>query len=280
MAPPGSIENVSDTAYLIAAHRASESARPDALFHDVLADRLAGERGREIVAAAPRLLSSGWPVVARTKLIDDFILDAVSQGCDRVLNLAAGLDSRPYRLDLNPDFHWVEADLAELMDEKGRVLADENPCCHLKRHAVDLANPVALANFLDESLTGAEAALVLTEGLLNYLDYRDVDSLSAALRQRNVAWWVFDLFSPALARRLVRKSDRMLDKAPFKFAPADGVAFFEKRGWKTADVESMLSAAHRFKRLPLLMQPITLLPSPNPRRFGNKIWNGVVRLTS
>jgi len=37
-----------------------------------------------------------------------------------VLNLAAGLDTRPYRLNLPPDFAWVEADLPELLAEKER----------------------------------------------------------------------------------------------------------------------------------------------------------------
>jgi hypothetical protein len=35
----------------------------------------------------------------------------------------------------------------------------------------------------------------------------------------------------ALARRLTKKSARMLDNTPFKFAPADGVGYFEKLGW-------------------------------------------------
>ena len=98
------ISNVSDTARWVATYRAVESARPDALFHDPLADRLAGDRGRAIVAAAPRAIRNGWWLVARTKVMDDVIIDAITDGCDRVLNLAAGLDTRPYRLDLPEDF--------------------------------------------------------------------------------------------------------------------------------------------------------------------------------
>src|SRR6478735_3128298 len=90
------VSNVSDTARWVTAHRAKESARPDALFHDPLAERLAGEQGHAIIAAAPRSIRHGWWLVARTKIIDDLIATAISQGCDRVLNLAAGLDTRPY----------------------------------------------------------------------------------------------------------------------------------------------------------------------------------------
>jgi methyltransferase (TIGR00027 family) len=274
----GPIGNVSDTAHLIAAHRATESARPDALFHDVLADRLAGDKGRDIVTAAPRMLRNSWPVVARTKIIDDIISEAIKQGCDRVLNLAAGLDTRPYRLDLEPDFPWMEADLPELLTEKERLLADERPRSRLTRHPVDLADPVARDTFLDEALSGATKTLVLTEGLLIYLEHRDVDALSAAFRRPEVAWWVFDLFSPGLRRRLTKKSASMLDNAPFKFAPANGVAYFENLGWTTIDVESALSGAYRFHRLPQWMRLVAQLPQPNPRNLGNTLWNAVVRL--
>lgn len=278
MTPRGSIRNVSDTAHIIAAHRARESARPDALFHDALADRLAGDRGREFIAASPRIMRDSWPVVARTKLIDDLILDAISHGCDRVLNLAAGLDTRPYRLELNPDFTWVEADLPELLTEKERLLAGEKPRCRLTRHAVDLADPAARGAFLDEALNGATKALVLTEGLLIYLDPHDVDGLSQALRRPEVAWWMFDFFSPALVRRLTKKSASMLDSAPFKFAPGTGVGYFEKLGWTTLDAESTLLAAKRFHRLPPTMWLVTYIPQPNPRKLGNMPWNAVIRL--
>jgi methyltransferase (TIGR00027 family) len=98
------ISHVSDTARWTALHRATESARPDALFDDSLAERLAGEHGRAIGAKVPRSTRNGWWLVARTKIIDDAITAAINGGCDRVLNLAAGLDTRPYRLDLPSDF--------------------------------------------------------------------------------------------------------------------------------------------------------------------------------
>jgi methyltransferase (TIGR00027 family) len=125
--PTPLFSNVSDTARWVAVYRATESARPDALFHDPLAGQLAGQRGRTIVAAAPRMIRNGWWLVARTKIIDDIIAEAINAGCDRVLNLAAGLDTRPYGLDLPPDFTWVEADLPQLLAEKERLLADETP---------------------------------------------------------------------------------------------------------------------------------------------------------
>ena len=114
------VGNVSDTARWVAIYRAWESARPDALFHDPFAQRLAGERGAAIAAAVPRTARSGWPMIARTKLIDDLVVANVRDGCDRVVNLAAGLDTRPYRLPLPPTLSWVEADLPAMIEEKTR----------------------------------------------------------------------------------------------------------------------------------------------------------------
>jgi methyltransferase (TIGR00027 family) len=202
------ITHVSDTARWVATYRAVESARPDALFHDALADRLAGERGRAIVAAAPRTIRNGWWLVARTKVIDDVIIEAIGDGCDKVLNLAAGLDTRPYRLDLPPDFTWVEADLPQLLAEKEQALADETPRCQLTRHAVDLADPAARDAFLNEELAGTSKALILTEGLLMYLEDSDVVALSAAFKRPEVAWWMLDFAAPGLQKPTNKKTNK------------------------------------------------------------------------
>jgi len=64
------INHVSDTARWRALHRATESARADALFSDPLAERLAGQHGRPIVARVPRSTRNGWWLIAHTKIID------------------------------------------------------------------------------------------------------------------------------------------------------------------------------------------------------------------
>jgi methyltransferase (TIGR00027 family) len=273
------ITHVSDTARWTALHRATESARPDALFSDPLAERLAGEQGRAIVAKVPRSTRNGWWLVARTKLIDDVIADAVANGCDGVLNLAAGLDTRPYRLDLPSELSWVEADLPELLAEKTRLLADHTPRCRLTRTAVDLTDPHDRDAFLDNALTSATKALVLTEGLLMYLEDSDVVSLSKAIKRPEVAWWILDLAGPGLQKMMNKKMAGMLQNAPFKFAPENGLAYFEELGWRAVEVESLFMAAHRLHRLPRLMRPAAWLPQPNPRHPGGRPWSAVALLT-
>jgi methyltransferase (TIGR00027 family) len=272
------VSNVSDTARWVAAYRAQESARPDALFSDPLADRLAGEHGRAIAAQGPRQIRSGWPMIVRTRLMDDLIAESIREGCDRVLNLAAGLDTRPYRMDLPPSLDWIEADFGPMIDEKEKLLAGEKPRCMLRRERVDLADPKARADFLVAATSGAKSVLVLTEGLLIYLDDDVVDAMARDfLAKPAIRWWILDMNSPAIKVMLQKGMGSLLDRAPMKFAPPDGVAFFEKRGWRTRDMRSFVREALRLGRLPLFLRIVARFPEPNPRDLGNGRWSGVMR---
>jgi methyltransferase (TIGR00027 family) len=279
MSDPGhTITHVSDTARWTALHRATESARPDALFHDPLAERLAGEQGRAIVAGVPWADRSGYWLVARTKIIDEAIADALARGCDRVLNLAAGLDTRPYRLNLPPDLPWIEADLPDLLAEKTQVLADQTPRCQLSRIPVDLAGPRARDAFFDEALAGATKAFVLTEGLSMYLEASDIAALSGAIKRPEVAWWMLDFAFPGLKKRINKNVAGIAANAPFKFAPENGLAFFEDLGWRAVEAESVLEAAYRLHRLPIWMRPLAWRRS-DLRRPGRKPTSAVALLT-
>ena len=273
------ITHVSDTARWTALHRATESARPDALFRDPLAERLAGAQGRAIVANVPWTNRSGWWLVARTKIIDDAIADALANGCDRVLNLAAGLDTRPYRLDLPSELRWIEADLPKLLAEKTQLLADQTPRCRLTRTAVDLADPHAREIFFNDALDGATKAFVLTEGLSMYLEAADIAALSDAIKRPEVAWWMLDFAFPGLKKQINKNIAGISENAPFKFAPENGLAFFEDLGWRAVEAESVFEAAHRFHRLPLWMRPLAWLPRSDLRHPGGKPTTAVALLT-
>src|SRR5262249_32438845 len=157
----------------------------------------------------------------------------------------------------------VEADLPELLAEKTRLLADQAPQCRLTRTAVDLGDAGARSAFLDEALRGATKALVLTEGLLMYLEDRVVIALSAAIRRPEVTWWMTDFVNPGLQKLMNKKMRGVLQNAPVKFAPENGSAYFEDLGWRTVEVESVFSAAHRLHRLPMALRLVARLPQPD-----------------
>jgi methyltransferase (TIGR00027 family) len=273
------ISNVSDTARWVAVYRARESARPDALFRDPFARLLAGERGQAIAALTPRQARNGWPFVARTKLMDELILASIAKGCDCVVNLAAGFDTRPYRLGVPASLRWIEADLPALTEEKERLLQDAEPRCELHRIKVDLADSNARVAMLKGAVGTSANALVITEGLLLYLDEAQVRSLAMDLRaQAGIRRWILDLVSPALLKMMQKSMGPQLANAPMKFGPANGVAFFEELDWRATHVQSILRAASRFRRLPWSLKLFGLFPEPNPRSPGRGPWSAVVQL--
>ncbi|MGH9420028.1 MAG: class I SAM-dependent methyltransferase, partial [Thermoanaerobaculia bacterium] len=108
------IENISDTARWVAYYRAMESERPDALFNDPFARRLAGERGENIVDKMNQARDMAWAMIVRTAVFDQIIVERVkSGGADTVLNLAAGLDARAWRLALPSTVRWIDVDLPD-----------------------------------------------------------------------------------------------------------------------------------------------------------------------
>jgi methyltransferase (TIGR00027 family) len=246
------------------------------LFRDELAEQLAGERGRAIASLAAK--HSEWALITRTKVIDDLVADVIAQGCDRVLNLAAGFDTRPYRLDLPAELLWVEADLPALIAEKEQLIGHERPRCKLERVPVDLADPAARAAFLERYAEPGKRVTVITEGLVIYLDESVVTALARDFFAcTSISSWILDYNSPRITAEMQKSMSSTLSNAPFKFAPANGLAFFEALGFRVGTARSLFHEAARLKRLPLWMRPFALLPGPNPRDLKNERWSAVVR---
>src|SRR5258708_14233174 len=98
-----------------------------------------------------------------------------------VINLAAGLDTRPYRMDLPASLQWIEVDLPTMIDYKEDILHNEKPRCALARVRLDLANATARGELFQRLGSKAKKVLVLTEGLLVYLTRDQVAALGKDL---------------------------------------------------------------------------------------------------
>jgi methyltransferase (TIGR00027 family) len=198
-------ESVGSTALGVAAARAAETDSDNPLIQDPFARAFldaAGE-GMWSLTSDPKLSAALTDLVpdlaahtqamvdfmaVRTKWFDEFFLDAVSAGVRQVVILAAGLDSRSWRLPWPAGTRVYELDQAKVLDFKSSTLAQRGaePTARLVSVAVDLRDdwPTALreAGF-DESVPTMWSA----EGLLRYLPaaaqdllFERIDSLSAA----------------------------------------------------------------------------------------------------
>jgi methyltransferase (TIGR00027 family) len=274
------IRNISDTARWVAVYRARESERADAVFRDPFARRLAGERGEQIAASIGFMEKNAWPFVARTWLTDHLISKQLRQGTDMVINLAAGLDARPYRMELPRSLQWIEVDLPEILAHKEELLRNEKPVCVLERVRLDLSNESARRELFSELSRRAKRVLVVAEGLLVYLTEDEVTALGKDLAAP-VAFqhWIIDLASPGLLRMLARKMGGSLDQAgvPLRFAPEQGPKFFTRCGWKAQEVHSTIHAAARLNRLSVFLRLIAKISST--RFQPNRPWSAVCLLT-
>ncbi|MDE3137795.1 MAG: class I SAM-dependent methyltransferase [Acidobacteriota bacterium] len=278
------MSSLSDTAYWVAFYRAMETDRPDALFRDPYARRLAGERGERIVRALRRGRSMAWSMIVRTAVLDEIIVERVRrESIGLVLNLAAGLDARPYRLALPPSLEWVEADLPGIIDYKRDKLAAEKPACKLERVEIDLRDRDARRRLFAQLGERAERVLVISEGLLVYLDPADVGALASDLHEtRSFHFWLTDLAAPKVLQMVNRSWGKQLKSAgaAFRFGPAEGGEFFRPFGWREAEFRGLLEESRRLNRRMPLDWLIRFWEVVTPRRTARrmKLWRSGVLL--
>ena len=248
--PSQRLQSVSDTAFWMAYYRALESDRPDALMHDIYARDLAGERGEHLVQRLTQGRGMTWPIL-RTVCFDELIIRQIAQGIDTVLNLAAGLDARPYRLRLPASLHWIEVDLPEVISYKEEKLAGETPACRLRRVAAHLLQSDVRQALFTEVNAASTNVLVLTEGLLTYLRAEEVTNLANDLHgQSQFNYWITDLAAPFIVERMQEHlgKDLQAANADMYFAPAEGAEFFRPHGWNMQEFREFLSEGRRLNR--------------------------------
>ncbi len=274
------IRHISDTARWTALHRARETERPDALFRDPFARALAGERGERIAHDMGERDRHEWPWAMRTLLFDRIIAQQVQAGADMVINLAAGFDTRPYRMDLPATLQWIDVDLPQLLQEKAHELGSAQPRCRLERVPLDLADIDARRAMLAQLAQRCTRALVVSEGLVIYLSEDDVTALGRDLAaQPTVRSWALDMVSPGLLAMLKRQMGTRVAAAgaPFKFGPPEGPLFFERCGWRPVGVHSLLKEAAHHRRLSWFLQFMSKLPESSGKQ-GRKPWGAVCLL--
>ncbi|QUQ63042.1 macrolide family glycosyltransferase [Kutzneria sp. CA-103260] len=178
------LSEVGSTALGVAMARAEESMRPDRLFDDELAAdfvRASGiwqaqryDEDNTVVRSA-----MGDYVALRTRLFDDFLLAA---GCPQVVVVAAGLDSRAFRLPWADGVRVFEVDRADVLQVKESVLGrlGARPSCDRVVVTADLRGNWA-QSLLDDGFDPTLPTAWLVEGLVVYLTEQDTDRMLAKI---------------------------------------------------------------------------------------------------
>jgi O-methyltransferase involved in polyketide biosynthesis len=193
---------------------------------------------------------------------------------------AAGLDARPYRMSLPATLRWVEVDLPEIIDYKEESLSGEKPRCSLSRVRLDLADREPRRKLFAELGREASNALIVTEGLIVYLEPKQAATLAEDLAApEGFRRWIIDLMSPGLRRMITRRIGSMLEeaRAPLRFSPEEGPNVFAQQGWRPIGVRPFLKWAARKRRVGFGMRLLSMLPASNGRQ-GPRPWSAACLL--
>ncbi|MET9091438.1 SAM-dependent methyltransferase [Streptomyces cyaneofuscatus] len=265
------MDAVSYTAQWMAAARAQESEREDPLFVDPLARDLAAPRGFELIE---RYVGGGvLPFISiRTRFLDDAIKEIVAGGgIQQVVLIAAGMDTRAFRLDWPDGTELYEVDHAPLIAEKRRRLDALGAEPRTDRREVS-------ADLTKEWLPALEAAgfdrgrptLWVAEGLTFFLTEEQAGGLLELLASASApgSHLAFDILGRAMLRSPFSK--RFLDAlaadgTPWVFGTDEPEEFLTAHGWKTTDLREPGQPGAGEGRWPYEVQP-------RGRRGANRLW--------
>ncbi len=251
-------ERGSRTAEYMAFFRALESARPRErrLFADTFAERFLGRRlrgGVWLSRWAPlaglvdwyadwRLPGARTSAIARTKLIDDALSQALRDGIRQVVILGAGFDCRAYRLDGLENAKIFEVDHPSTLVKKREILGKALREIPKKVRFVEIDfNRQALPEVLDRAgFQLSERTVFLWEGVTNYLTAEAVDSVLRFLAgcgrgSRIIFTYVHAGLLDGSVRfdggeRLLRDVARLGEPWTFGIVPEELARFLEGRG--------------------------------------------------
>lgn len=166
------LTSVGSTALFVATARAMEARKPDPLAVDAFAERFCRAVGPWPGADVLTGTEFGACFVdfqaARTRFFDDYFGRAAEAGITQIVLLAAGLDSRAYRLPWAPQTTVYELDQPRILEFKREALAGVTPTAQRREVAVDLRDdwPTALT---EAGFDPDRPSAWLAEGLLIYL---------------------------------------------------------------------------------------------------------------
>ena len=164
------------TALTVARLRARESERPDGLVRDPWARSLVDAFGTPSEDDDDPAMTD--QVAVRSRYYDEYLLRARTWGCTQVVLLAAGLDTRAFRLSWPWPTTLFELDRPEILEAKDAALARLGAHSRCVRVAVPADLEGAWLPALDAAGFRRELATAwLAEGILGYLTDRGVEEL-------------------------------------------------------------------------------------------------------
>jgi len=240
---------VGKTSLFVASGRALESSKPanERLFYDEFAAALAGSVvvSKEGIAQLPPDAQVAYEGIAvRTKFVDTLVYQYVVQNLiQQVIVPGAGLDDRAFRLALPKETKFFEIDFPSVLKYKNTVLEEAHaiPTCERAVIEADITSDGWISSLENLGYDKAKPSLWLLEGLLMYLDERDVHTLLNRIDQNTspgskvIAHLGTD--PPQMSQYFWQIISDL--KVSFKFFTNEPVALFESHGFSQCRVFNM-----------------------------------------
>jgi O-methyltransferase involved in polyketide biosynthesis len=236
----GSPEFIIDAALWPVTCRAHETRRGDRVLVDPFAPHLATGRGEALYGEEASNVASFVQAIA-SATIDEVLQHAITDHhIHTIATLAAGLDTRPYRLELPNDLRWIEADLAPVLGYKVLRLAHAAPHCQVRRINVDLSNTSGRSRILRKMAKDVTRGLVLTEGIATMLGRKALHDLIERMPPV-FKYWIVDTIEPP---RHLQAPGRTRDDGR-AYRPRDTVDAFASRQWRPTEFRPLKDQARR-----------------------------------
>jgi methyltransferase (TIGR00027 family) len=223
---------------MTAAARARESRRTDRLFEDPWAEALAGAEGFAFLEQDESLRPPAPAYVVRHRFFDEFLLARAAEGVRQVVLLAAGLDTRAFRLPWPAAVRLFELDQASVLSYKETILQDAgaSPNCERRTVPIDLRDDWA-SRLLELGYDPAAPAVWIAEGLLFYLSDAAVAQLlgtAAGLASPGSALGADTMSAAMLSNELLGAWVQSYKDAgaPFLFSTDRPAELFAQHGWE------------------------------------------------
>lgn len=238
------MNGVAMTSLLVAAMRAAETNRSDSegrLFSDPFAEALAGDEGMKLRQRAIDVVGDQPAIAVRTAFMDEKFNKAINEGARQIVIVAAGMDSRAYRLNFPEGTKVFELDQPEVLKYKSDKLSGAKPHCQHKTIEVDLREEWP-KKLMEAGFNPGARTLWSVEGLLMYLSEEEVITLIKrinTLASTNDVM-LFDIFTRDLLEApYMEKQLEFLAKlgAPWKFGTNDPESFMKKLGWSVSMIQ-------------------------------------------
>ncbi|MFI6484984.1 class I SAM-dependent methyltransferase [Nonomuraea sp. NPDC050663] len=164
-------EAVKETSFITAVIRAAEHERPDAYVSDPYAELLATPRSRAMAEAALAEGGTVGSVIVRARFGDVALGQGVAAGVTQVVCLAAGSDTRAWRLGLPSVVRFFEVDLPGQLEAKEELLAPvaDRLSCGRVSLGEDLREERWTARLVEAGFDPGSPTVWIIEGLLPYL---------------------------------------------------------------------------------------------------------------